>query len=152
MSREAIQELQNRNLLGYGSFIPDSVIYNLIGIEIPESGTKEQFDAIRLKELSFVGSLRELLLDHGKYIAQVPNGYRILLPSENMAQVRAYEEAGNRKWGRARRLDKSTQRAAASPPQLGNETRLYLKTTSRTRDRWSGTVIDVTSRVVSVRR
>jgi len=48
------------------------------------------------------------MLGEGKYLKQDKLVYRVLLPSENASQIRAYEQSANRKLQRAHTLSKNT--------------------------------------------
>lgn len=107
MSKDLYQSLKHAGLLDYGSHIPGDVVREVLGLEMPEIGTKAQFDAVALKELQAVDYVRNILLSEGKYIAGAPGGYRVLLPSENKAQVDAYMTQADRKLRRAQKLSRS---------------------------------------------
>ena len=94
-------------MLEYGSHIPGEVVREVLGLEMPEIGTKAQFDAVALKELQAIDYVRNILLSEGKYLAGAPGGYRVLLPSENKAQVDSYMAQADRKMKRAQRLSRS---------------------------------------------
>ena len=100
--------LQETGLLEYGSRIEGELIREQLGIQVPRTGTKEQFDQIALRELAAVDFIRTLLLREGKYLAGDKDGYKILLPSENRAQVDAYMSQADRKLRRAQTLLRNT--------------------------------------------
>ena len=100
--------LQEAGLLEYGSRIEGELIREQLGIQMPRTGTKEQFDQIALRELTAVDFIRTLLLREGKYLAGDKGGYKILLPSENRAQVDAYMSQADRKLRRAQTLLRNT--------------------------------------------
>lgn len=75
------------------------VLYRLLG---------RQSDQIALRELTAVDFIRTLLLREGKYLAGDKGGYKILLPSENRAQVDAYMSQADRKLRRAQTLLRNT--------------------------------------------
>lgn len=100
--------LQEAGLLEYGSRIEGEMIREQLGIQTPKTGTKEQFDQIALRELTAVDFIRTLLLREGKYLAGDKGGYKILLPSENRAQVDAYMSQADRKLRRAQTLLRNT--------------------------------------------
>ena len=107
MSKELHHTLKDAGMLEYGSHIPGEVVREVLGLEMPEIGTKEQFDAVALKELQAIDYVRNILLSEGKYLAGAPGGYRVLLPSENKAQVDAYMAQADRKLRRAQKLSRS---------------------------------------------
>lgn len=107
MSKELFHGLKSAGLLDYGTHIPGEAVRELLGLDMPKFGTKEQFDAVALKELSAIDYVRGLLLNEGKYLAGCRGGYRVLLPSENKAQVEAYMQQADRKLRRAQRLSRT---------------------------------------------
>lgn len=107
MSKDLHQSLKLAGMLEYGSHIPGEVVREMLGLEMPEIGTKAQFDAVALKELQAIDYVRNILLSEGKYIAGAPGGYRVLLPSENKAQVDSYMAQADRKLRRAQKLSRS---------------------------------------------
>lgn len=107
MSKELHHTLKDAGMLEYGSHIPGEVVREVLGLEMPEIGTKAQFDAVALKELQAIDYVRNILLSEGKYLAGAPGGYRVLLPSENKAQVDSYMAQADRKLKRAQRLSRS---------------------------------------------
>ena len=107
MSKELHHTLKEAGLLEYGSHIPGEAVREVLGLEMPEIGTKAQFDAVALKELQAIDYVRNILLSEGKYLAGAPGGYRVLLPSENKAQVDSYMAQADRKLRRAQKLSRS---------------------------------------------
>ena len=101
-------ELQQRGLLEYGSVIDTDTVHELLGLQVPDTGTRQQFRRIELAELAAIDHVREQLLKAGKYITGTPSGYRVLLPSENAAQIDLYLSAAARKIRRARLLAQTT--------------------------------------------
>ena len=101
-------ELQQRGLLEYGSVIDTDTVHELLGLQVPETGTRQQFRKLELAELAAIDYVREQLLKVGKYITSTPSGYRVLLPSENAAQIDLYLSAAARKIRRARMLSQTT--------------------------------------------
>jgi hypothetical protein len=130
MSKELFNGLQELGLLEFGEFIPVAVVHELLGIEMPAQASKEVFDAIALKELGAIDYVRTILLNEGKYIAGSPGGYRILLPSENQAQVELYMKSADRKLKRAGKLSRNTPRAD-SQPVSNTGIRAFLKQAAR---------------------
>ena len=105
---KSLYEALNANgLLEYGSFIPGDVVRELLDIEMPETGTRKQFAAVALVELSAIDDVRELLLNEGKYIAGTADGYRILTPGENSGQIDRYLSNAQNKIRRARKLERT---------------------------------------------
>lgn len=126
MSKELFHNLKTAGLLDYGAHIPGDAVRDLLGLKMPAFGTKEQFDAVSLKELSAIDYVRGLLLNEGKYLAGCKGGYRVLLPSENKAQVEAYMQQADRKLRRAQRLSR-TMPTANSAHADQTEARIMLK-------------------------
>lgn len=119
--RELFAELQARGLLAFGSEILAADVQEILGLEVPEVGTREAFNALALAEMAAIDYVRNLLLGQGKYLAGTRAGYRVLLPSENAAQVEQYIASADRKLNRALRLSRSTP----------NETRQLDQTEAR---------------------
>lgn len=118
--------LQEAGLLEYGSRIEGGTIRDAMGLRMPTTGTKEQFDQIALRELAAVDFIRTLLLREGKYLAGDKDSYKILLPSENRAQVDAYMSQADRKLRRAQTLLRNTP--AQTVRQLDQtEARIMMK-------------------------
>jgi len=105
---ELFTYLKTNELLEYGATVPVKKIQELLGIVIPEVGTKSQFDELSLIELSMIGHVRRMLVNEGKYIQQDGSAYRILLPSENAKKVDNLMEAAARKLRRAKTLHHNT--------------------------------------------
>lgn len=108
MSKELYGELEKRGLFEYGSVIKADMVREILGIEMPEYGTKADFDAIALAELGAIDYVRRMLLNHGKYLAGNQGDYRILLPSENRRQVEIYMSQADKKLKRGLQLSKNS--------------------------------------------
>ena len=111
-----LQTLREFGMLEYGSHIDGALVRKLIGIELPATGTKAMFDQASLRELAAIDAVRDELLDEGKYLAGVRDGYRVLLPSENAQQVEACISHAKAKLRRADRLERSTPAQSAGAP------------------------------------
>ena len=61
-----------------------------------------------LAELAAIGYVRDALLEEGKYLKGDQGSYRVLLPSENAAQVEVFMANAGKKLRRAQRLAEST--------------------------------------------
>ena len=127
MSKDLLQHLRDEKLLGYGSVIPATLIQNFLGLSVPDIGSKADFDKLALQELSGVGYVRDHLLTEGKYIAQVRDHYRILLPSENIAKVYGYMREASQKNTRAQKLLASTPIKAVASPNDSLRARLLMQ-------------------------
>lgn len=108
MKKSLYEILNGMELLGYGSVIPAVIVQHAIGIEYPKTGSKKEFDELELLEFGAVATLRDLLLDEGKYLKKDGDFYRIRMPSENAEQIQKYNDAAVRKLRRATRLRKHT--------------------------------------------
>jgi len=108
LHRDFFAELQARGLLAYGASFSTDLVHELLGLEVPEVGTKSEFDRVALAELSAIGYVRDQLLKTGRYIAGTTGGYRVLLPSENARQVEQYITSATSKLRRATLLNKTT--------------------------------------------
>lgn len=105
---DLLQHLKTLGLLQYGAVIEREVVHAFLGITMPALGTRAEFDAVSLAELSATGAVRDALLREGKYLAATRTGYRVLLPSENKAQIDAYMASARRKLNRAQKLNRTT--------------------------------------------
>jgi hypothetical protein len=99
--------LREYGLDDYGSVILTEKVRDVLGLEYPEVGTKKEFDALALAELSAVDYVRNALLNEGKYFASSNGNYRVLLPSENAQQIESYMSGADRKLHRALKLARS---------------------------------------------
>lgn len=120
-----LSAMTEHGLLDYGSFIPTELVHQALGLVVPEVGTRAEFEAVALRELSAIDDVRGVLLDKGKYLAGCKGGYRILLPSENASQIENYMKSADRKLRRAQRLSAATQREAATIDHT--QTRIHMK-------------------------
>ena len=109
-------KLESEGFLEYGAVIPEETMHSLIGVSIPAVASKKVFDALQLQILDAVATVRNALLDEGKYLAQDRGAYRIYLPSENAKQVKSYLKHGDAKYKRAQRLHKSTPTQPGDAP------------------------------------
>jgi hypothetical protein len=108
--RELYAALQANGLLEYGSTIPTELVHATLCLSVPDVAPKSVYDRVALLELAAVDYVRNILLDQGKYITGTASGYRILLPSENAAQVDQYMSSADRKLVRALKLSRNTPR------------------------------------------
>lgn len=134
MSLDLMTRLREEGLLEYGSHIPASLVQSALGLLYPKTATKAVFDKLALTELSAIDYVRRHLLSEGKYITSAKDGYRILLPSENVAQVESYMRHADEKLKRALKLLRSTPKDAASFPAQ-TEARLHMKQSAVARHR-----------------
>lgn len=131
--KDLLHVLAERGLLEFGSVIPRDLVHSILGVQMPEIGTKAEFDAVTLAELSAIDYCRNHLLGVGKYLAGTPTGYRILLPSENQKQVELYIGSADKKLSRALKLSRNSPAIAdTKPDQI--EARIHFKR-QRTRHR-----------------
>lgn len=106
---DIISQLREEGLLEYGSVISGKKLRHTAGIEeIEYPAMKSEIEQQALQELSVVEYIRNKLLNEGKYIRGSRDSYRILLPSENAAQVLSYMKAADRKLKRGLKLNQNT--------------------------------------------
>jgi len=106
---EGYDKLEELGLLDYGSNIEGRVFreaFDIDDIEYP--AMKSEIDAQSLELLAASDYVRNKLLNHGKYLKGVRDGYRVLLPSENAGQVMSYVNSASTKLKRGQKLDKNT--------------------------------------------
>ena len=123
--RDVYDTLDGAGLFDFGAVIPRAMVYDLLGMDVPEVASKAVFDRIAMLELQAMDYCRNMLLGHGKYLAGTPSGYRVLLPSENKAQVDAYMESADRKLERALKLSRNSPKASNLPDQT--EARIMMR-------------------------
>jgi hypothetical protein len=123
--RDVYDTLDRAGLFDFGAVIPRGMVYDLLGLDVPEVASKAVFDRIAMLELQAMDYCRNMLLGHGKYLAGTPSGYRVLLPSENKAQVDAYMESADRKLERALKLSRNSPKASHLPDQT--EARIMMR-------------------------
>jgi len=126
VQRELYAELDARGLLEYGSVIESSVVHAALGIDMPTVASKSEFDRLALIELSAIDYVRNILLGQGKYLTGTDAGYRILLPSENSAQVEQYISSADKKLTRALKLFRNSPSVNSSLPDQ-TEARILMK-------------------------
>lgn len=126
VQRELYAELDARGLLEYGSVIESSVVHAALGIDMPTMASKYEFDRLALIELSAIDYVRNILLGQGKYLTGTDAGYRILLPSENSAQVEQYISSADKKLNRALKLFRNSPSAESALPDQ-TEARILMK-------------------------
>lgn len=109
MARQDILDwFRNKGYTGYGATVDGAEVRAFLGLTMPEVGTKSQYDAVALAELAAIGYVRDALLEEGKYLKGDQGSYRVLLPSENAAQVEVFMANAGKKLRRAQRLAEST--------------------------------------------
>lgn len=124
--KDLMQTLRHKHMTEYGSFIPLELVHKVLDVEMPESGAKSVFDRIALVEMAAIDYCRNILLGEGKYIRQVKNGYRILLPSENAGQIQSYMESADKKLKRALKLNRNSPGVSSVSPDQ-TEARILMK-------------------------
>ena len=123
--RDLYDQLRQGGMFEFGAVIPRTLVYELMGLTVPEVASRAVFDRIAMLELQAMDYCRNTLLGHGKYLAGTPTGYRVLLPSENKAQVDAYMESADRKLERALKLSRNSPKASHLPDQT--EARIMMR-------------------------
>lgn len=106
--RALLRHMKVNGLISYGATIEKDVVHSLIGVVVPEVGTRADFESAQLAELNAVGYVRNLLIKQGMYLAQEGSRYRILLPHENKLQAESYLRSANKKMYKAQELMKHT--------------------------------------------
>jgi hypothetical protein len=101
-------------LVKYGALIEESFVREVLGIEVPETGSFKTFQRLSLIELNAVDYVREQLLGMGMCMPKHDGMYRIPLPSENSVVVANWVESAARKLRRADKLRRGTQAAQPS--------------------------------------
>ena len=123
--RGLMSELTRHGLTEYGAFIPKDLVHEILEIEIPDIGTKNEFDQLALYELAAIDYCRNILLGQGKYLLGTNSGYRILLPSENKKQVDSYISSADKKLSRALKLSRNSPVESGTNDQT--EARIMMK-------------------------
>lgn len=123
--RGLLAMLDDAGLLEYGCTFPAAMVREHLGIECPAIGTRQQFNDAALAELSAIDYVRNVLLGRGKYITSDGDTYRVLLPSENQAQIERYISSADHKLRRAQKLSRNTPRAASTADHT--DARIYMK-------------------------
>ena len=111
----------------FGSVMIGDQVRAVIGIDYPETGSRQTFDSLALAELAAVDYVRNILLGEGKYLAQQNGDYRILLPSENARQVHQYMSHADKKLKRALKLSRNTPATDAQDNRDNTNARILLK-------------------------
>ena len=93
--------------LEFGDVTTGDEVRQVIGLILPEIGTREEFNRAALAELGAVGYCRTQLLNEGKYWEGRHGDYRILLPSEIAPQIESMIVQADRKLGRALKLSRN---------------------------------------------
>jgi hypothetical protein len=125
-SADLLQAIREQGLDEYGSKIPADWVREILEIQMPNIGTKREFDAVAIAELSAIDKVRSALLDEGKYIAMRDGNYYILLPSENAQQVELYMRQADKKLKRGMRLSRNSPRPPDEKPSNA-DVRMMLK-------------------------
>lgn len=92
----------------YGAEVPVEVVRAFLELEYPIVASKKVFDDLALIELGYTDYVRNRLLGEGKYLTCSRGVYRVLLPSENAAQVDRYISGAVNRLTRAQKLSKNT--------------------------------------------
>lgn len=124
--RDVFTALDELGMFEFGSVIERTELYDLMDLQMPSVASKEVFDRLAMLELATVDYCRNVLLGQGKYLAGVPSGYRVLLPSENKAQIDAYMYSADRKLLRALKLSRNTPSLYNEQPDQ-TESRIMMK-------------------------
>lgn len=114
---DVLHTLNEQGLLEYGAQFSADYFRDLCGIVEPITGTKKQFDAVSLAELSAIDFLRNVLLEKGRYIKKDGDNYRVLLPSENAKQSDLMRTSARKKLNKAKKLEENTPQDAIKKHQ-----------------------------------
>ncbi len=108
-NRDIYQIMKDRGSFEYGTIINGSELRHAFDIEgVVYPAMKKDIDRVELEELSAADYIRNRLLNEGKYFKQSRDSYRVLLPSENAAQVISYMNSADNKLKRGIKLNKNT--------------------------------------------
>jgi len=110
----------------YGAEVPVETVQAFLGLDYPEIAGKKVYDALTLIELGYIDYVRNMLLNDGKYLTNSRGVYRVLLPSENAAQVERYVSGASKRLNRALKLSKNTP-AEYKKPNDDTAVRIELK-------------------------
>ena len=127
--RGLLIDLQDMGLTEYGSDIPTELVHSILGIHMPAYASKAVFDGLAMAELAAIDYCRNVLLGQGKYLQGTRSGYRVLLPSENKAQVDSYMSSADRKLSRALKLSRNSP-AQDAPVNDQTQARIFMKRSS----------------------
>lgn len=128
--KDLLSFMRENGLDKYGDVISAEIVRITIGLEYPEIATQQEFNALALAELGAVDYVRNALLNEGKYFKAEGSAYRILLPSENAAQISAYMASAEKKLKRAIKLDKNTPSQLKEPLSNNTAARAMMKLSS----------------------
>lgn len=106
--QKLLNAIRAAGLDAYGSDIPAEWVREVLALKMPAIGTKRDFDSVTFAEMVATDYVRNVLLGEGKYFGMKNGGYRVLLPSENAAQVESYMQQADRKLKRGLKLSRST--------------------------------------------
>lgn len=107
-SSDLFDHLELMGCLSYGGTFTRSMVLDAMDVEIILEGTREDFQEMDLAELEAVGYIRNVLINQGKWVVRKGETYRVLMPSENEGQIRAFSQRGDRAYLKATKLAKST--------------------------------------------
>lgn len=124
--KDLLSALREMQLTEYGSFIPAELVHELLGIEVPAQATRSEYIKLEIMEMAAIDYCRGHLINEGKYLKQAAQGYRVLLPSENMGQVESYMASADRKLIRALKLSRNTPTDDCQMPDQ-TEARILMK-------------------------
>lgn len=107
-SRGLYDTLNRRDLFEYGAVFTGDFVRIIIDAELPEVGTRKQFQELIFKEMAAIDYCRNILLGEGKYLKQSAGNYRVLLPSENVSQIDSYISSAMKKLNRSIKLSRNS--------------------------------------------
>lgn len=106
---ESFRMLESMGCFEFGVVTKSSVIRRVFDIEeVTYPAMKNEMARQQLAELGATDYIRNKLLNRGKYFKGGSDSYRVLLPSENAAQILSYMSSADRKLKRGLKLNKNT--------------------------------------------
>lgn len=126
-NKSLYEAMKQQGLTEYGSVILGPWVQRVLDITYPAVGTRSEFEKLALQELNAIDYVRNILLNEGKYLRADNGNYRILLPSENAAQVEKYMGAADKKLNRAMKLYKNTPVVDTSTQDHQLQARIFMK-------------------------
>ncbi len=108
-NQDGFMILDKSGFFEYGAVIPSKKLREIYGIaEIEYPAMKHEINTQALQELAVTDYIRNKLLNDGKYLKGERDSYRVLIPSENAAQVLSYMNSADNKLKRGLKLNRNT--------------------------------------------
>lgn len=131
--KDLLSELESRKLIEFGKVIMGDDVRTILGIEYPDfegmdyKALKRALGTIALAEMAAIDYVRNVLLGRGMYLKFANENYRILIPSENKAQIEQYISSADRKLSRALKLSRNSPVPDSERRDCQMESRIMLK-------------------------